>query len=247
MATNYETGHANNLSSFALLLDHCNELGKTYQPARTALGIAELKQQYQSAREALQVYIDGKTTYKNTINDRKDEFKELNTIVTRLLAACRSLNIEEHTLSNARLHQARLQGRRLGKIEKPVTGTESANEASHQISVSRRSYTSKAEHFARIIAFVKGLPQYATNEPDLSIAALENKLARLEEANNNVSMEWTRFIQARSLYLHAIYERGTGLISVAYCIKDYLGSVLGTGNENYLTIRSIPFKRRKLS
>ena len=77
MPSNFETGHAKNVSHFESLISFCKGYGSKYNPSRDALKIANLETQHTNAEASLDDVKEQKKDFDNGTNTRKDTFKPL--------------------------------------------------------------------------------------------------------------------------------------------------------------------------
>ena len=102
MATTYETGHVKNMNNLENLIKICTEFGSTYNPAKTAIQIANLNQLLTDAKTEINNVNQKLINYNNTIHSRQLKFENLRKISTRIIYALELTDATPMTIENAK-------------------------------------------------------------------------------------------------------------------------------------------------
>ncbi len=173
MPSTSETGHAKNAANFEDLISFCKGYGAPYNPSKDALKVANLTDQLNNAKKALQDAIVAQTAFNNATNKRMNAFKPLKSLATKIVNALDSTDALPETVKNARTINRKIQGQRATpKSEtKPAEDDSPTTAADKTISTSQQSYDNLIEHFAKLIELLSSDSNYNPNETDLTVSA----------------------------------------------------------------------------
>lgn len=267
MSKVFETGHAKNVANFETIISFCRNVGADYNPSLNRIKIVALDVLILSSRQSIQKVIDNVVAFNNAINERRDVFKDLKTLSTKLGNALGSSGVSTDTLNDYKSINTKIQGARVGKKPK-IAETGLASDApapqpvldedgnpkivetiaeveKKNISVSQQSYVQLTEHFAKSVSMLSAVADYAPNEPELQLPAINAKLQAMRDANSNFINSYIAVTLSRISRNDILYKQTTGLHAVALEIKKYLKSVYGPKSEKYKTVSGLKFKRPK--
>jgi len=265
MAT--ETGHAKNIANFENLISFVSGYGVQYNPSNANISLSALQALRTSAQSSLDGLYNGTTIYINAVNARQTSFEDLKKLATRCVSALEASGAKANIIADAVTINRKIQGTRAGKIVKvetgsdpvdprpddgtgnpdprdPSTTTSTAGNVPTNISVSQQSFDSLIEHFARLIALLAAEPLYTPNEPELSVARLNNKLTAMRNSNTAAINSYTTVSNNRITRNQVLYGETSGLCDIAAQVKSYVKSLYGATSPNYKQISKISFKKQ---
>ena len=239
MAHNSEIGHAKNLANFEKLISFCIGLGNVYKPAKNAHQIAAMQAKFETAKSAHDAANSTKTILDNSYNSRRIFFDQLPGLSSRIIYALDSTDASPDVVNDAKRWKRKIRGQR--STPKPKK-TDPAATVPATISDSQRSYDKLIEHLSKLTDVLRMEPNYQINEPDLSIAGLDQTIATgtaLNSAVINSKTEWNMKQLNRNKEL---YDKKTGLVTDGNDVKLYLKSIFGLNSPEYKIIRTFEFK-----
>jgi hypothetical protein len=239
MPSTSETGHAKNVTHFEQLISFCTAYGGDYNPSKATLNIPNLTALHTTAQSDLQNVINATVDYNNFVNTRVITFKPIRKLSTRLINAFSVTDATDEMIKDAKTINRKIQGKRAKEI---TTSTDPNAPAPNTISASQQSYDQLIEHFAKLIALLKSEPTYTPNEKDLKIPVLDALLAQLRAHNTNVMYAYTTVSNARISRDVTLYNEKIGLVDTALEVRAYVKSVFGASSDQYLQVKSLPFK-----
>ena len=239
MGSTSEVGHAKNVANFQDLADFLEGFGATYNPAKTALKLPQVKTQIAKAEAALDNVTDTKTAFNDATNERVIVFSDLKSLSTRLMGALRATDASKQKIDDAEGFNKKIQGVRTSKTPKVATPDTPVPDT---ISTAQLSYDQQIQHFTGLISVLQSEPTYKPNEADLKLTALNAKKADMIKKNKAVNLAFTKVSNARILRNKLLYAVGTGILDTAEAIKLYVRSVFGTTSAEYKQVKGIPFK-----
>lgn len=242
MPTYSETGHAKNVNNFQQLISFCTGYGATYNPSKATLSLPSLALKHQMAQTELQNWIDATVNFNNFVNSRMMVFEPLRKLSTRLISALSVTNASSEMIKDAKTINRKIQGKRATEIKAP---TNPNTPVPNTISASQLSYVLQIEHFSKLIVLLKSEASYTPNEPELRIAELETYLTQLNVHNTNVMQSYAAVSNARIKRDAILYKVKTGLVDTAMEVKAYIKSLFGTTSDQYLQVKSLPFKNKR--
>lgn len=246
MASTSETGHAKNIANFQDLISFCEGYGATYNPTKESLKIPQLKTLYQTAQDKLNSSKTQKTNFDNATNERRNAFKDLKPLSTKIVNAFAVSGADILAQNNLKSVNKKLQGSS-STAKKPETTTNNVTttETSKTISTSQQSYDRLIDHFSNIIQVLEQTPVYAPNENDLKVDSLQAKLSDLQTKNTSLINAYTSYSNAMIDRNQILYNPLTGIIQTAKEVKQYVKSIFGSTSPQYKQVSGLEFKIRK--
>jgi hypothetical protein len=241
MSSTIETGHAKNVANFKLIKANCKSFKSKYNPSDDSIKLTAQDKLITDAEVSLKDLKKSEETFKKNVNKRVAEFEPLSTLSVRVVNSLESCNPSPGIVKDARSILKKIQGKRAKPKDKPAA-TDAPVPDDKSISVSQLSYDSQVDNFDKLVILVSGEDKYMPNEPELSVAGLEAKLAQLQSVNSNVVDSITEMSNARNLRDQILYAPGTGMVDVAQSIKKYLLSVYKATAPEYKQVRKIQIK-----
>ncbi len=234
-----EVGHAKNVANFQTLIEFCNTFNG-YNPVNELLTLTKLEEKHTESNDILQKVHAAKAEHIIAINQRQETFQTLSSLSTKIINALSSITNDSRIIADARTIVRKIQG----SPSKPQTDpSQEGQETQRPTSNSQRSFDKRTDHFSALVILLKALPDYAPNEPELSISSLDDYLKELQRHNKNVLMKYTPY----SSYLLArnkiLYDPLDGLTTIAKLVKQYVKSLYGAKSPQYDQIDAIEFKK----
>lgn len=235
MASNSESGHANNVANFKLLIDECSSFGSKYQPSNVDLSIGSMTSLWTSGNDAHVALTNALINSKTPIAARTTLFTPVNKLVTKTLNYFESTKASKQLKSNAKTIADRIRG--AAKVDK--------QENPDDVSVSHQGFVQKQDYFRQLLELYKSDANYAPNEDELKIATLQTLSDEMKKSNDNIGTIIAPLGNALIARNKALYSPETGLVDVAQLSKDYVQGVYGASAPETKNVRKIKFKRPK--
>jgi hypothetical protein len=243
-----EVGHGKNVANFEDLISRCTGFGATYNPALTAIKIANMNSLKASAQIAQINVLTTNTGLKLAEDTQKDLFNTLRAFATRVMGALKSCGTTPSIIKDALSINRKIQGKRAKPIKE--ASEREANDPNNpiplepkHISAIQSGYDSMIEHYEKLINFLSAIPAYAPNESELKISGLNTLLATMKATNTAHITATTNAMNARIIRNELLYKKGTGLLDIAQECKDYVKSVYGAKHPRYKEVSAIQFRR----
>lgn len=257
MPTIIEVGHAKNVANFRALILICSQLGSQYDPSNGDYSLDSLNAIYKDADAAVKAVDAARGQYIQAIKPRQANFKGLGSLCTRIVKSLNLLRIDAGVVEAIKGVNRKIQGQKRSG-NKPandvfedtvVVNTENANETtvpvvdteSSKISSAQLSYDSKLANFRRMIELLSAEPKYTPNEKQLQVANLNDYYNQLENANIVAFSTGLQLIDARAKRNDILYNNPNNLYRLAFDIKDYLLSAIGSNSPIYKQARKLRF------
>ena len=247
MPTNSETGHAVNVANFNELIGFVNAYGETYNPSNNLIKLPNLEETSAIAAESLagvNTFISG---YNTAVSAREVMFGPLSKLVTRVMNFLKASGVSSQVYDQVNTVARKVKGTRASAIvkpEPPVEGEE-PEPVVKQVSASQMSYDSRAENFGKLVQLLADIPEYNPNENDLKVESLGELDSALKAGNNAVIAAEVTLSNGRIARNQVLYTETTGLVDVAYTVKNYVKAVFGATSPQYKQISKIKFTNRR--
>lgn len=228
MTTISEVGHAKNVAHFDILISIAEGYGTTYNPSRQDLQLPQLYTILIHSQQSLTSVILQNTAFANVVNARRDVFKPLKPLSTRVINSLEACGASDATVADAKYFHRKIQGKRAGS--QPA-----------KISTSQLSYDSLIQHFLGLIVLLENEPLYTPNETQLTTTSLRALLETLIQQNDAHSHAYVALMNVRNERNTIIYHPETGLIAIAEDIKKYIKSAFGPTSPQYNQVKGIKF------
>ena len=242
MAPVIETGHAKNVANFADIISFCTGYGLQYNPGKAALKVINLNTLLANAQQSINQVNVKNTDYNNTVNNRMIAFKALRPLSTRIINALGATDANDEVIKDAKTINRKIQGQRAKTIDIPVDPNAPAP---NNVSASQQSYDQLIEHFERMVILLQSEPTYLPNEVDLQTAQLEAYKLDLKARNQAVTDAYTAISNTRITRNDILYKAKTGLVDIAYDVKQYIKSLFGASSPQYKQVSGVKFTTPK--
>ena len=245
MASNSETGHANNVANFDELITFVDGYGKEYNPTKSSIILKALQTKSDNAKMAMNAVNSSVANCKNAIAAREEAFVPLSKIATRIVNALKATDTTTQVDENVKSIARKIQGKRA--TPKMTAEEKQSAEASGQkvteISTSQMGYDNRIENFNKLVILLKTIPEYKPNEEDLKIAALTKTVNDLKALNAAVVKAMAALSNDRIARDEELYKADTGLCDTSLAVKGYVKSVFGAVSHQYKQISGLKFKK----
>jgi hypothetical protein len=237
-----EKGHAKNVANLSKLIEVCKGFGTKYNPAKTALKVANLETKLTDSKADLQSVKDTNQAESTVRNNRKVSFKGKNKLSTRFLAALKtSEGVSDETIEDAASINKKVQGERITDLP-TINNTEGTPEKDNTISTAQLSYTNIVDHYKKYRTLIVSLgANYAPNETDVNLASLTAKITEWETLNEQVDTAETASKNALIKRDKNFYTEKTGIPDLGADVKEYVKSVFGAGSPEHKMVTKISF------
>lgn len=237
--TETNTGHAKNVANFVTLIERITALGAAFNPSRASLALSALSTMSTEAQAVLITLDQAEPAYRLAVDAREEIFAPFSKLITRVNSAVKvsgaSDEVQETVLTLVRL----LQGRRA----KAIKDDDPDDDTEHK-SASHMGYDERIENFYRLIQLLTSIAEYAPNEPELQLTALETLHTELVAKNTAVTQSEIPLANARIERNQILYAENTGLVDMALDVKEYVKSVFGASSPQYKAISGLRFVKR---
>ena len=241
-----QTGHKQNVVNLGVMIARVNTFGAGYNPSREDLTIAGLMQLKTKGDAVIDAVAQAEIIFKNKTSFRISVFESLDGVVTRAINALRISGALPQTIEQAETMVRELRGKRAPSAkstDEELAAAKAKGEEKKQVKLHNETYDRKVENFGKFAGFLASVPEYKPNEADITIAALQARLAGLVAANDEYYTAEAALDAVRSERYKLFYADNTGLINVALAVKTYVKSAYGSTSTQYKEISSIAFTR----
>ena len=245
MASTSEAGNGKNVANMKVLIASCVANVARYKPSNKDLEITALQALSAKGEQTISAVDDVFPLNKKATAARDIAFSGLGPLATRIYNAVVSSRVSKQIVSNLLTINRKIQGRRATPKLTPEAkaALKAAGTNKNEASASQQSFDSKISNFDKMIKMVAALPEYAPNEDDLKVTALQAKLENLKKTNKDVVDTETPLYNARTARNELMNNEDTGLVDTCLATKAYIKSVDGANGRWYKQISGLQFKR----
>ena len=235
MSSTSEKGHAKNVANFGIIINFASGYGPLYNPSNPALAIPALEAKWEAAKEKLKRVKDTKEPFDSKTGERQLLFKPLRPLATKVINSLIAQQVPSTVIKDARTIIRKLTGKRAKELT-PET-------EENKISVSQQSYDRLVDNFEELIVLAQTEPNYNPNEDDLKTTELLVYHEKLDTINNEVKTMYVPYSNAMIARDVELYDEETGLVDIAFEVKNYVKSVFGAASPQYRQISGLVFSR----
>lgn len=242
MASKFETGHFKNLSNFSTLLTYL-ATQPTYAPDAAELTLPQLQNFLTDMEDATNQLITDAQATQQLINDRQQTFEQARKLAKRIMLYLEANSTDDEAIKDVRTHYNEMQSKKVTKVQ---TVNEDGSTSEKTYSSNRLSYTSMAEHFQNMVERLKTVPGYAPSDNAIKIDTLEDLSAALHTANNSIATSFVTVTNTRNHRDQLMYSKNTGLVDLAFRIKNYLKYKYGAQSDQYHFANNLKYTRKQV-
>jgi hypothetical protein len=237
--------HVKNMQAFGKLTGICTGLGGTYNPGQQNLQVNAMITLLNSAQQAWEEVKEAQKAYDNATNDRELGFRKIRKLSSSVCGMLKAYGTNTLLLADALNCKRRIWGARISKP--PVVDTEKPEEEkSAERSSYGRAYVIIAEYFDSLVKTVASEPKYNPNEPELTLAGLQQTLTDLFNLNKAVTEAEIRLEEARIKRNHVYYIAPENLVNTATAVKTYVRSAFGFQSQQHQQVQKLRFIKPNL-
>lgn len=199
-----------------------------------------------SAKTSMTAGNTAEANLKLAIINRQMAFKPISSLFARVMSALVSTDTSTDIDNQVKSLYRKLQGRRLSpyKTEEELLAAEAAGTPIKERSTSQMGFNTRLDNLEKFIKLLTTIPQYAPNEAELKLTALNTLLADLKAKNTAVVSAQTQLNLARITRNEVLYKDLTGLVDIAYDSKVYLKSLYGHSSPQFKKVSKLVFTKR---
>ena len=239
------TGHAKNVAMFKEVIIILTNMNGKWNPVNDKLKLPNLAGIHVACDTKLSVVNDAIAADKIKTAARASAYDPLNMLVRRVVAAMKSCEMDAAVIDRAKSVKDLIDGlnvnlmaakRRREAVKRElllVTEGGVVPEAPKTHSVSQQSFDEKLSNFKKLIALLDTAGNYATNQPDLSIVALNAFADTLSVANHETNDAYDLLDIQRRERNEMLYGDTNSIDSIVALIKNELESVESKQGTNY--------------
>lgn len=242
MTKNTETGYAVSIANFNELVQYCQSLGASYNPAIAELKLAALQQYASDAEAQLTTVHSASAAYKDNIAQRAELYKDLNALTTRVRNAVQIYDILPQIQQQVVTFTKKLQGissRKKATAESPDPDATTAATDPKTISTSQTSFEQRLNTLDKIVQTLANQPQYQPNEPDLQVTSLAALVQDIRTLNARVAASEITRKTALVILQKLLRDDDTSLRKLTAKVKLYVKSVFGSQSTECARLRKI--------
>ncbi len=244
MPNSNETGHAKNVANLEELIAFIESYGDKYNPSRDDIKIVGLKALLQNGKDAIHTVNLLLPPYSNAVAARNVAFSPLEKLATRVLNAVKATDTASQVDDNAKTIVRKLQGvRATPKLtEEQKKELTDAGKSAKEISASQQSFDNMLDNLDKLIQLLQSIPQYAPNEEDLKVEALQALYDDLSAKHAAVKIALAPLSNARIARDEVLYKALTGIVDIAFDTKTYIKSAFGASSPQYKQVSGLTFR-----
>jgi hypothetical protein len=245
MTKQNETGHAKNVYNFETLTSCVTSYGADYNPSRHAIMHPQLLALLENGKSSINEINSAFSSYSTAIAAREEAFATLNKYTTRVLNALKASGSSTQIDESARSLVWKIQGVRASakKTVKEKDTLKAEGKEVKEISSSQMSFDLRINNTEKLISLLAGIPEYAPNESELSVASLISYNNMLKEKNQEAVAATSQLNRARIFRDTVLYSQNTGLVDISVDVKSYVKSVYGATSPQYKQLAALNFQR----
>lgn len=238
--------HTKNVEAFEKLVGVCAGCGSKFDPAQEKLHLVNMYQLLAIGQVTLQNWSAAKTEHNNASNAREVSYKGLGKLAVRIVGELKASGVLEQTVNDAKSALRLIQGQRAtSQVKETTAGVSTTADVPVKKRRARRTdYASLAQHFLQLVKTVAAEPDYQPESTDLKVSALNGKVYELINNNSKLIQVWSSLMEARKKRDEVLYDKKTGLVSIAKAAKQKVKAIFGATSTEYQQIAHIRFTNK---
>jgi hypothetical protein len=237
--------HIKNMQAFGKLTGICTGLGGTYSPGKQNLQVNAMTTLLNIAQQAFDEVKEAQAAYNLATNQRELGFQKIQKLSMGMFGILKASGTNPLLLADALNAKRRIWGARITKEPATVEPTETAVKVSSRPSYST-SYVIVADYFDQLVKTVAAAPEYKPNEPEFTLANLEQARNELFNLNKAVMEAEIRLEEARIKRNKVCYVGSESLVETANAIKTYVRSAFGFQSLQHQQVQKLRFTKPNL-
>ncbi len=237
--------HVKNMQAFGKLTGICTGLGGTYNPGQENLQVYAMNTLLNIAQQSWEEVKEAQTAYDNATNERELGFKKIRKLSSSVVGMLKAYGTNKLLLEDAVNSKRRIWGARISKP--PAVDAEKPEEEKPDARPSySQAYVIVAEYFDKLVKTAASEYRYCPNEPELTLASLQQTLAGLFSLNQAVTDAEIRLEEARIKRNTVYYIAPENLVDVAGAVKTYVRSAFGYQSQQHQQVQKLRFTKPNL-
>ncbi|HYG02960.1 MAG TPA: hypothetical protein VD927_10985 [Chryseosolibacter sp.] len=224
------------VAAFDKVLGLCGTLGSRYQPTKESINPSGLQETLQRAKQTMDLVNVWWEANTSAISERAHLYAMLPVFSTRVINSLRLAGASQEVIEDAMMLKRRFYYRKPAGKRVSASDAESDQTRKGNSSV-QLDYLSITELFEKLVYLVTKVPAYATNESDLTIEALNQHLASLRQASDNVRATQIQLEVARSRRDETL----RAMTKEAGDVKRYVRTAFGHTSPEFKMLTKIRF------
>ncbi|MDP4269749.1 MAG: hypothetical protein Q8909_06455 [Bacteroidota bacterium] len=236
--------HEQNVTNMDEMITRVQTFGEKYQPSRAALLIPNLTKIKDDGGVCIEETHTATVLMNNAISFRKTLYSDFDKYVTRINNAVKVSGASNEVIDQFQNIVRELRSQRSTDKPENTDTTENENDpVNRSVTLHLAAYDRKASNFNRLVVFLKEIPEYKPNEPDLTIEAISAKSVEYKNANLAITSASVLVDTHTNKRDQVLYEEGVGLVDVGLAVKNYVKSAFGAGSAQYKAVSNISFNK----
>ncbi len=237
--------HVKNMQAFGKLTGICTGLEGTYNPGQQNLQVNVMATLMNIAQQSWEGVKEAQSAYDKASNDRELGFRKIRKLSSSVYGMLSASGANELLLEDARNSKRRIWGAPISKP--PVMDATKPDEEQPDTRPSYgQSYITIAEYFDRLVKTAALEPKYSPNEPELTLANLEQMRTDLFDLNKAVTDAEIRLEEARIKRNTVYYIAPNNLVDTANAVKTYVRSAFGFQSQQHQQVQKLRFTKPNL-
>jgi len=237
--------HVKNMQAFGKLTGICTGLGGTYNPGQQNLQVNVMATLMNIAQQSWEEVKEAQSAYDKATNNRELGFRKIRKLSARVYDMLKASGANPLLLDDALNCKRRIYGARISRL--PVKDVNKPTEEKREARSSYgKGYLTIAEYFDRLVKTTTSEPGYSPNEPELTLASLEQMRSDLFGLNKAVTEAEIRLEEARIKRNTVYYMAPDNLVKTATAVKTYVRSAFGFMSQQHQQVLKLRFTKPKL-
>jgi len=237
--------HVKNMQAFEKLTGVCTGLGGTYNPGKQNLQAQAMTALLSIAQQSWEDVKQAQQAYDNATNNRELGFRKVRQLCSSVYSMLKACGTNPLLLADALNSKRRIYGSPISKPPVVKAENEEADKPEGRSSYTR-GYATKVEYFDRLVKTVALEPGYRPNEPELTLASLQQTLTELFNLNKAVTDAEIKLEEARIKRNTVYYIAPESLVETAIAVKTYMRSVFGFQSQQHQQVQKLRFTKPPL-